>query len=95
MTLRAQIDMHSIQVGLIDATHAADALGEVTLDVDGPGGTRRPEVAEVTRSLLALADRLDLLAALTRQEYWLIKGQQRTSDRRIADTFDERLKPYL
>lgn len=75
-----EIKMHDIEVGLIDARHAAEDLNGKVLDLDAKGGTRRPEVAEATRSLLALADRLDLLAALTRQEYWRVKGQRRLDD---------------
>jgi hypothetical protein len=90
-----EVKMNAVILGLIDARHAADALDGVTLDLDARGGTRRPEIADTTRSLLALADRLDLLAAMVRQEYWLVKGQQRVADRSMADTFDQSLKPYL
>lgn len=92
---RASLDMHPVLSGLIDATHAASDLDDLVLDVDGPGGTRRPEVAEATRSLLALADRLDLLSALVRQEYWLLKGQRRVETTRPVDTLDQSLKHYL
>lgn len=93
--MSTEVKMNAIILGLIDARHAADALDGKVLDLDSKAGTRRPEVADTTRSLLALADRLDLLAAMVRQEYWLVKGQQRVADRSIADTFDPALKPYL
>lgn len=93
--MSARLDMNAVVLGLIDAKHAADDLDGLTLATDKASGTRRTEVAEATRALLALADRLDLLAAMVRQEYWLLKGQQRIADRTIADTFDHNLAPYI
>lgn len=92
---RATLDLNPVIHGLIDASHAADDLDGTLVDMDAKGGTRRPEVAETTRSLLALADRLDLLAAMVRQEYWLLKGQQRVMSTRSVDTLDSTLKAYL
>lgn len=93
--MTTEVKLHAVITGLIDARHAADDLDGKVLDLDAKGGVRRPEVADTTRSLLALADRLDLLASMVRQEYWVVKGQQRVADRSIADTFDPALKPYL
>lgn len=78
--MNVEVKMHTVLTGLIDARHAADDLDGMVLDMDARGGTRRPEIAEATRSMLALADRLDLLAALVRQEYWRVKGQRRLDD---------------
>lgn len=95
MTVRAALDLNPVLTGLIDATHAAEDLDGLDLAIDKASGTRRPEVADATRSLLALADRLDLLSALVRQEYWLLKGQQRVGTTRSVDTLDQSLKHYL
>lgn len=91
----ASLDMNPIISGLIEARHAADDLEGLELQIDKANGTRRVEMAEATRSLLALADRLDLLAGLVRQEYWLLKGQQRAVGRSFTDTLDPNLKAYL
>lgn len=71
------VNLHAVIMGMLDAQEAAERVNGLALDPDTKGGSRRPEVAEATRSLLALADRLDLLAAHVRQEYWALKGQKR------------------
>ena len=68
-------------------------LQGLELDIDGPGGTRRADVARVTRQLLSVADRLDLLSALVRQEYWATKGLSRVDAPDVAD--DLAAQPYL
>lgn len=75
----SHVDLHTVVYALEDARREADALNGTEFDVDGPGGSRRPDLAQTTRRLLALSDKLDLLAALARQEYWAMKGNERVT----------------
>ena len=71
------VNLNHVVLSLDDLANEAAAMNGRKHDPDGPGGSRRPEVAATTRDLLALADRLDLCAALVRQEYWALKGRER------------------
>ena len=73
----SHVDLSNVTDALDDCMTEADTLNATEYQVDGQGGTRRPDLAQTTRRLLALADRLDLAAALVRQEYWAVKGNDR------------------
>jgi hypothetical protein len=73
----SHVDLHTVTFALQEAAQESDTLNATEFDVDGPGGKRRPDLAQTTRRLLALSDKLDLAAALVRQEYWAMKGNER------------------
>jgi hypothetical protein len=71
------VELHATIIELETALEVARAHHGTKIEYDAPGGRRRPEVAAITRDLLCLSDRLTLLAAMVRQEYWAIKGEPR------------------
>lgn len=71
------IELHATIHELESLLSVAKAHQGTRVETDAPGGRRRPEVAAVSRDLLALSDRLALLSAMVRQEYWAIKGEPR------------------
>lgn len=71
------VDLHTVTTALQEAVVESDTLNATPYEIDPPGGRRRPDLAQTTRRLLALSDRLDLAAALVRQEYWAMKGDER------------------
>lgn len=71
------VELHATINELEDLLEAARAHQGTVVEVDGPGGRRRPEVAAISRDLLCISDRLALLSAMVRQEYWALKGEPR------------------
>lgn len=71
------VELHATIHELEALLAACKAHQGTVIEVDGPGGRRRPQVAAITRDLLAISDRLALLSAMVRQEYWAIKGEPR------------------
>lgn len=71
------IELHATRNELRKAEEVVSDLHGLEVDPDATTGRRRPEVAGITRDLLALADRLDLAASMVRQEYWAVKGYDR------------------
>ena len=70
----SQIDLSVVHSQMIDLTDSVQHLDGVDLDDNDAVANKRQYAAEVTRDLLHLADSLDLLAALVRNEYWRTKG---------------------
>lgn len=68
------INLDTVSEVLVVAEDEIQRLHGIDLDDGDSIGNRKQWAAEVTRDLLALADSLDLAAALVRNQYWQAKG---------------------
>lgn len=74
------IDMTKVRVALEDALAILDEVDGIDVDDSGSIGgddtkTQREYKARISRSLLLLADRLEMASQFARSEYWYVKGE--------------------